>query len=106
MRVVPARFAVEVHGGIAGIIGGRRGPLILAAEALETGPGFQQRPVHGELFIREQTRRAGLRENRVKERAGDVISLSNSRSRFLLKVVGDQMGSSILRPTNHRYSTL
>ena len=79
MRVVPSRFAMDIHGGIAGIIGRRLRSFILPTEALETGPGFEQGAIHGEVFV--------------KERAVD-IALSR-RSRFLLHVAGDQIGSSI-----------
>jgi hypothetical protein len=63
---------MEIHGRIARIVGRGRRPFILAAEALETGPGFQQRAIDREVFVREQARRARLGEDAIKERGGDV----------------------------------
>ena len=72
MRVVLSRFPMEIYRGVAGIIGRRLRSFILAAEALETRPGFEQRAIDGEMFVREQTGRACLCEDRVEERTGNV----------------------------------
>ena len=72
MRVVPSRFPMKVHRRVPRIVRRRRRSGICAAEALETRPRFQQRPIDREVFVREQTRRAGLGEDLVKERGGDV----------------------------------
>jgi hypothetical protein len=55
------------------------------------------------MFVREQACLVGLATDRIKN--APAMSLS-SRSRFLPRVVGDQIAASMLSPTNQRYSTL
>src|SRR5207248_5783309 len=70
LRVVLSRFPMEIYRGVAGIIGRRLRSFMLAAEALETRPGFEQRAIDGEVFVREQTRRACLCERSEERRVG------------------------------------
>ena len=105
MGVVPPRFAVEIDRRVARIVGRRRRAFILAPETLEARPRFQQRPVDREVLVREQAGRRAPAPTTASKNAA-AMSPSSSRSRFLLKVVGDQIGSSIPSPTNQRNSTL
>jgi hypothetical protein len=53
------------------------------------------------MFVRQQAGLGRLAPHGVKKAL--ATSPASRRSRFLLKVVCDQIGSSILRPTNQRY---
>ena len=64
--------AVEVDRGIPGVIGGRARRGVPASEALQAGPGFQLRPVHREMLVREQTGRPGVGLDRIKEGGRDI----------------------------------
>ena len=58
---------MEVDGGIPGVIGGlarRRIPLL---KALQAGPGLQLRPIHREVFVREQAGCLGLSPDGIEE---------------------------------------
>ena len=58
---------MEVDGGIPGVIGGlarRRIPLL---KALQAGPGLQLRPIHREVFVREQAGCPGLSPDGIEE---------------------------------------
>src|SRR5512138_2115863 len=71
MRLFAALLAVEVNCWIAGVLWwGRR--TILALKALVTRPGFDQRPIHTEVLVREQLRAPGLSQHVVEELLGDV----------------------------------
>ena len=72
MGVVPPRFAVEIHGRIARIIGRGRRACVLPTETLETRPGFEQRAIDREVFIREQPGLSRLAADGIKERPGDI----------------------------------
>jgi hypothetical protein len=88
-------LAPEVDAGIAGIVGGffgRAGLLVL--EALLPGSGFDQRGVDRAVLVRQQLKFLSLGQHLVKEGL-------NHRSRFLLKTVESQIGSSMVKPTNH-----
>ena len=53
VRLIAARFAVEVYCRIAGIIWRRRRP-ILPLKTLLTRPGFDERSVYAEVLVREE----------------------------------------------------
>jgi hypothetical protein len=71
MGRIRAPFAMEVHRGIARILG-RRGHRVAPREALEPGPGLDQRPVDGEMLGREQLPGLRLLHDRREEGLGDV----------------------------------
>src|SRR5512146_2378510 len=71
MRLIAALLAVEVDCRIAGVVWWRRG-TILALKALVTRPGFDQRPIHTEVLVREQIRAPGLSQHVGEELFGDV----------------------------------
>ena len=95
VRVVAPPLAVEVDRGIPEVIGGRARRGVPASEALQAGPGFQLRPVHREMLVREQTGRPGVGLDRIKE-GGRDIPRQQTRSRFLVNVVGCQTGSGFV----------
>src|SRR5215831_16411842 len=103
MRVVAPSLAVKIHRRIAGVIRWRR-HLVLALEALESGPGLEQRAVHREVLARQQAAPPGLRDDLLKERHGDLAVKQT------LAILGEDRGipheSSMFRPTNHRKSRL
>lgn len=74
VRRVAAPLAPKGHARIARIIGGRLGRGVASLETFLTGPGFQQRPIDGEMFVRQQAGDAGLTADRIEERRGDVAS--------------------------------
>jgi hypothetical protein len=104
MRVIRARFAMKIDRRIAGIVRWRRGRRVVLAEALQTRPGFQQGPVNREMLVGQQVRAPRLIDHGIEERRGDVAG--QQPVEFLLKVVGDQIASSIPNPTNQRNRTL
>ena len=65
---VRALLAMKVDRGIPRIVGWLVGDwLVLGPEALEAGRGFDQRPVHREVLIRQQAESAGRQHDLVKE---------------------------------------
>ena len=82
MRRIRALFPMEVHPPIAGraAIGALAGWLVSRSEALEAGRGLDQRAVHGEVLIAEQVQLIGLRNHRVKEAAGDIVPVVDTRT--------------------------
>ncbi len=73
MRLIAALVAVKVHCRVAPIVVRRIVPApIFGAEALVRGPGFQQRAVHREVFVREQLLLAYLTDHRAEESLRDV----------------------------------
>ena len=63
---------MEVHRGIARIIGRRRSAGALPLEALVPGPGLDQRAVDREVLGREQLARLGLGQHALEEGPRDV----------------------------------
>jgi hypothetical protein len=57
----------KIVGGIPGIIGRFRRPGVFAGNALETGPGFQQRPVDDEILVGEQAGLPRLTDHGIQE---------------------------------------
>ena len=47
--------------------------LVSGSEALEAGRSFDQRAIHGEVFIAQQAQLIGLQHHRIEELAGDVV---------------------------------
>jgi hypothetical protein len=103
MRLIRAPLPVEIHGGIAGIIG-RLTTARCPLKTLLAHPRFEQRAIDREVLVGQESSLAGLRDDVFEKRAGD-IAIKN-RSRFLVKVVGVQISSSMSRPTNQRNSRL
>ena len=62
---------MEVDGGIPGVVGRGRRPARLL-EALQPGPGLDQRAIDGEVLGRDQLLGLGLRKHALEERARDV----------------------------------
>jgi hypothetical protein len=87
VRVSPWKSTV----GLPGSSGGPEAPH-LPPEALEARPRLGHGAIDGEVLVGQQPGGLGLRAHRVKERTGNVAP--SSRSRFLLKVAGDQMGGN------------
>jgi len=75
MGGIRALLTMEVHPAIAGraTIGPLTGWLVFGAEALEAGRGFDQRAVHGEVFVAQQAQPVGLAHDLIKELAGDIM---------------------------------
>jgi len=71
MRGVAAALAMEIDRGVAGVIRGTAGG-VRPLEALETGPGLDQRAVDGEVLIGEDAPAAGFRHHALEEGPGDV----------------------------------
>ena len=63
---------VEVDRGIARVLGRVALRCVHAPKAFQAGPCFQLRPIHGEVFVREQPGRPGVGLDRIKERGGDI----------------------------------
>ena len=103
MRPVGPLFAVKVHRGIAGIVGGWQILAILALKTLCSRPRFQHRAVHREVFVGGQALQAC---STTCAKNSLAISPSNSRSRFLLNTVASHTSSSNFSPTNQRNSRL
>lgn len=73
MRRVRAFLPPEIHARIAGIvIRRRRRGIVDRPEALVTGPGFEERPVHGEMFVRQELMLVRQAQHRAEERLRDV----------------------------------
>src|SRR5438132_1219482 len=71
MSRVGTMLAVKVHGRVTRIIRRRARFLILALEALQRGPGFDQRPINGKVLVREQSERVRLRDSLPEELASN-----------------------------------
>ena len=71
MGGIRAPLAMEIHRGIARIIR-RRGHRVAPREALEPGPGLDQRPVDREMLGREQLPGLRLLHDGREEGLGDV----------------------------------
>ena len=95
MGVIAPPLPVEVDRGIARVLG--RVALRCVQKAFQAGPCFQLRPIHGEVFVREQPGRPGVGLDRIKERGGD--SARQQPVAILGKRRG-MTGSSIFSPTN------
>jgi site-specific DNA recombinase len=68
VRRVGALLTMEVHAGVARIVGRRRrGWLVLGTETLETGRSFNQRPVHREVLVRQQPQATGSQHDLIEE---------------------------------------
>jgi hypothetical protein len=71
MGGVGSPLAVEVDGGIPGVIRrGRPRPLLL--EALQPGPGLDQRPVDREVLRRQELAPLSLGQHPLEEGPGDI----------------------------------
>jgi hypothetical protein len=70
--LVRALLPVKVHRGIAGIIRRRSRLALLWLKALQTCPGFQQRAVHGEMFVRGQPLSPRLRYHACQKLLGHI----------------------------------
>src|SRR5205814_8928312 len=86
-----------VHRRIGGIVR-RRGRDVLAREALHAGPRLDQRGVDGEVLVGSKPRSRACVTMRSKKAC--ATSPASSLSRFLVKTVGFQMGSSISSPSS------
>ena len=72
MGVIAPPLPVEVDRGIARVLGRVALRCVHAPKAFQAGPCFQLRPIHGEVFVREQPGRPGVGLDRIKERGGDI----------------------------------
>ena len=95
---------VKVHSRVARIVGLVRLAGVFGPEALLTGPGFDQRAVHGEMLRADQLPAARLFHRLVEKLPSDLAI--RKRSRFLVNTVSSHTVFSPLKPTNHRYSKL
>ena len=72
VRIIAPTLPMEVDGGIPGVIGRLARLRIPLLKALQAGPGLQLRPIHREVFVREQAGCPGLRPDGVEERGGHI----------------------------------
>ena len=74
MRLVGAALPAEVHRGILGIlvVTRRARRRILGLDALLTRAGVEQRPIHREVFMRQESMRLCHPQDFLQERVGDV----------------------------------
>ena len=98
MGVVLARLAMEVRAAIV------VAAAVLGTKALLRSPGLDQRSIDRKMFVRQQRLDLRMVQNAVM----NFVNTSPfcSRSRFFVKVVGSQTGSSGESPTNQRYKRL
>ena len=75
MRRLRAAFAVDMHGGMARIIG-RRPRRLRTREALEARPRVQLRAVDRDVLVGQQPGGPGLCDHRIEERPGDRKAVS------------------------------
>ena len=54
VRLVRPRLPMKVDRGVARIIGRRRRAAVLALKTLQARPRFEQRPIDGEVLVRQQ----------------------------------------------------
>ena len=104
MGVVLPRLPVEVDRRIARIVRRRRRAGVLALKLLRLAHASSSVP--STVKCSSDSRPASRAWPDTASKNAPAMSPVSSRSRFLLKVVGDQIGSSMLRPTNQRNSTL
>src|SRR6266568_9231683 len=62
---------MRIHSGTL-LVRRRARFLILALEALQRGPGFDQRPINGKVLVREQSERLRLRDSLPEELASNL----------------------------------
>ena len=73
MRLVAAALPPEVHRRVARIVVRGRRRAFLGPEALETGGGLDQGPVHAEVFIRQQPLPVGRPHHLVEQGPAHVV---------------------------------
>ena len=76
VRVIAPPFPVEVDRGVARVIGRVALRGVHAPKALQARPRFQLRPIHREVFVREQPSRPRVGLDRLKERGGVVDGIA------------------------------
>jgi hypothetical protein len=99
MRLTRPTLAAKIDAQIAKIVRRRRRG-VARVKTLQTRPRLELRPVDGEVVIGRQARRAGLVADGREKRSRDVAL--QQPLRFWLNVLWNRIGSSRLKPTNHR----
>ena len=95
MRLIPAFLAVKVYRRIAATLWrGRR--FVLALKTLLPRPGFDQRSVHREVLLRQQTLRARLFQHLLKERLRGKRVRFTDAERALLARKAEAVGRKAL----------
>jgi len=73
MRLVAAALPPEVHGQVARIVIRRRWRFLLGPEALATGRGLDQGPVHADVLVRQQPFPVGCPHHLVEQGPARVV---------------------------------